>query len=58
MASQFVDKINLIVPLHFLVPAIIGVVTLAAVGFLVSNATVKDVYVPTEKHVIKVEEVS
>ncbi|KAK4502607.1 hypothetical protein PRZ48_006033 [Zasmidium cellare] len=46
----FVDRINAVVPLHFVVPAIIGLLTLAAVGFLVSNSTVKDIYVPKEKH--------
>lgn len=56
--AQLVDKMNSIVPLHFLVPAVIGVLTLAAVSFLVSRSTIQDIYVPSEKHVIKVEEAS
>lgn len=46
-----------VIPLHLLVPAIIGLLTLLAVGVLLQKAGDKDIYEPREKHVIKVEEV-
>lgn len=58
MASQYVKKLDSIVPLHVLVPVLIGVVILVAAGALVSKARDSDIYVPKEKVVIKVEEAS
>lgn len=56
--SQLVDNITSIIPLHLLVPGVIGVLTFAAASLLVSKSTIQDIYVPTEKHVLKVEEAS
>lgn len=54
MASPFVA----IIPPHILVPTLIGVATLAAAATLAAKSVDQDIYVPKEKHVIKVEEVS
>lgn len=51
------DQLTITIPPHILAPAIIALLTAVALAILLQRSAVQDVYEPTKKHVIKVEEV-
>jgi hypothetical protein len=57
MASELLRKLESVVPLQILAPAITCMLTLAAVATFALKAKDSDIYTPSEKLTVKVEEV-
>jgi hypothetical protein len=57
MASELLNKLESVVPLQILAPAIICTLTLAAVATFALRPKDSDIFTPSEKLTVKVEEV-